>query len=214
MTESGRQNSSPRGGPAQPRQGGPRASPSKQSAQSQSDQPRPDQPRPDQPRPDQPRSDQPPRDTRPRATGRAAILAIFFCAVVLSLAYPVREYVAQRRQIDELEAQRAQIAKQLSRLETERRRLSEPSYIEQLARDRLHMCLPNQMCYVVIGPPARNRTSAAPKHTTEPWYAKLWSSVQLADGRPSPRPHSATWRPAGRHVAASRPAIRHAAAVS
>jgi cell division protein FtsB len=134
------------------------------------------------------------RDIRPRFTGRAAILAVFFCAVVLSLAYPVREYLAERKQIDELEVQRAQIARQLSRLEAERQHLRDPAYIEQLARDRLHMCLPNQMCYVVIDPAVRSRTTAAPKHAAEPWYAKLWSSVQLADGQPSPRPHAATRR--------------------
>lgn len=129
-------------------------------------------------------------------------MAVFFCAIVLSLAYPVREYIAERRQIDELEVQRAQIAKQLSRLEAERQRLRDPAYIEQLARDRLHMCLPNQMCYVVIDPAGRSKVSAAPKHVAEPWYAKLWSSVQLADGQSSPRPHPARRHAPVRHVAA------------
>jgi cell division protein FtsB len=135
-------------------------------------------------------SSPPSRQARPRFTGRAVILAIFFCAVVLSLAYPVREYIAERKQIDELEAQKAQIARQLSGLEAERQHLRDPAYIEQLARDQLHMCLPNQMCYVVINPAVRSRASASPEHAADPWYAKLWSSVQLANGQPAHRPHS------------------------
>ena len=36
-----------------------------------------------------------PRTTR--LTSRAAVLAVVVCAIALSLAYPVREYIAQRR---------------------------------------------------------------------------------------------------------------------
>ena len=32
-----------------------------------------------------------------RLTGRAAVLAVVICAIALSLAYPVREYIAQDR---------------------------------------------------------------------------------------------------------------------
>jgi hypothetical protein len=35
-----------------------------------------------------------PRATR--LTGRAAVLAVVICAIALSLAYPIREYVNQR----------------------------------------------------------------------------------------------------------------------
>ncbi|MGW2200146.1 hypothetical protein ACWCSH_48505, partial [Streptosporangium sp. NPDC001682] len=45
--------------------------------------------------------------TRPQLTGRAAVLAIVVCAIAMSLAYPIREYVAQRRQIAQLEQEKA-----------------------------------------------------------------------------------------------------------
>jgi len=45
-----------------------------------------------------------PRATR--LTSRAAVLAVVICAIVLSLAYPVREFMAQRQQIDQLVAQK------------------------------------------------------------------------------------------------------------
>jgi len=125
-----------------------------------------------------------PARSRPRFTGRAAILAVVLCAIALSLAYPVREYIAQRRQIDQLQAQRSQIALQLKRLEHEQRRLHDPAYIEQLARDRLHMCMPTQKCYVIIEPIPANAQATAARRDQAPWYARLWSSVQQANEQP------------------------------
>jgi cell division protein FtsB len=126
------------------------------------------------------------RDTRPHFTGRAAILAIVLCAIALSLAYPVREYIAERRQMDQLQVQGQQLTAQLNRLRSQQRKLTSAPYIEQQARDKLHMCLPTQMCYVIIGPKAP-RTVAA-RRTAMPWYSRLWSSVQEADQRPDRAP--------------------------
>lgn len=103
------------------------------------------------------------------------------CAIALSLAYPVREYIAERRQIDQLLAQRDQIALQRRLLQQEGRRLTNPAYIEQQARDRLHMCLPTQVCYVIIDPAKPGAKGGASQHDAMPWYAKLWSSVQEAN---------------------------------
>jgi cell division protein FtsB len=129
---------------------------------------------------------QPPE--RARFTSRAAVLAVVLCAIALSLAYPVREYIAQRRQIDQLQAQSAQTAAQLARLQAEAARLNDPAYIEQLARDRLHYCMPRQTCYVLIGgQPASNTAVAAAAVAGTPWYERLWSSVRQADQQPASR---------------------------
>jgi cell division protein FtsB len=103
------------------------------------------------------------------------------CAIALSLAYPVREYIAQRPQIDQLEARREAIAAALSRLQAEQQKLTSNAYVEQQARDRLHMCLPGQTCYVIINPrpPAAHVPPARVPST--PWYERLWDSVQKAD---------------------------------
>src|SRR5260370_42572471 len=85
----------------------------------------------------------------------------------------------------QLEAQRQSIAASLGRLEAEQRRLTSNAYVEQQARDRLHMCLPTQTCYVIISP----KQSAAPAETTHapgtPWYERLWKSLQQADKPPA-----------------------------
>ncbi len=123
----------------------------------------------------------PPERERARFTSRAAVLAVVLCAVALSLAYPVREYIAQARQIDQLHAQELQALAQLHRLQAEQHRLNEPAYIEQQARDKLHLCMPGQTCYVIIGAhPAGGRGPAAVAAGT-PWYDRLWGSVRQAD---------------------------------
>ena len=120
--------------------------------------------------------------TGPRFTSRAAVLAVVICAIALSLAYPVREYIAQSRQIDQLQAQRQMMLSQLASLGREQRRLNDPAYVEQQARDRLHLCLPGQTCYVIIGGgSARRRGGRRPR--PRPWYERLWHSVQQADRR-------------------------------
>ena len=121
-----------------------------------------------------------PRD-RARFTSRAAVLAVVICAIALSLAYPVREYVAQRRQIDQLQAENQVTAAQLSRLQAEAQRLGDPAYVEQQARDRLHLCMPGKTCYVIIGGQPATPSPPAAVVTTAPRYQRLWHSVRQAD---------------------------------
>jgi cell division protein FtsB len=119
---------------------------------------------------------------RPRFTSKAAVLAVVVCAIALSLAYPVREYVAQRRQIDQLDAQQQVIVTRLKSLEALQRQLSGTAYIERQARDKLHMCLPTQTCYVIIaGATPAGKAAPAHQEAASPWYQRLWSSVQQAD---------------------------------
>jgi cell division protein FtsL len=125
-----------------------------------------------------------PPPERARFTSRAAVLAVVICAIALSLAYPVREYIAQRRQIDQLQAQSQASTAELARLRAEAARLNDPAYIEQQARDRLHMCLPGSNCYVIIGGQAAGRGSAGSAAAGTPWYERLWHSVREADQGP------------------------------
>jgi cell division protein FtsB len=118
---------------------------------------------------------------RARLTSRAAVLAVVVCAIALSLAYPVREYIAQRRQIDQLQAQSAATTAELARLRAEAQRLNDPAYIEQQAQDRLHMCLSGANCYVIIGGRVAGRSSAVGAAAATPWYERLWHSVRQAD---------------------------------
>src|SRR3954452_1844734 len=120
---------------------------------------------------------------RPQLTGRAAILAVVACAIAMSLAYPIREYVAQRRQIAQLEQEKTAALQQLGKLVERRKQLEDPEYVKQQAKRRLHMCEPGAKCYVVLDDDQgkASATAAAESGAKAPWYLTLWESVQAAD---------------------------------
>ncbi|HEY1698103.1 MAG TPA: septum formation initiator family protein [Trebonia sp.] len=120
-----------------------------------------------------------------RLTGRAALLAVVICAIALSLAYPVREYIAQRQQIDQLLATQQTTAAQVKALQEQNTQLSQTQYIEQQAEDQLHMCFPNEQCYEVVSGNPASAAEAKPRASVAPWYDKLWKSVQRANAEPA-----------------------------
>jgi cell division protein FtsB len=121
-----------------------------------------------------------------KLTGRAALLAVVICAIALSLAYPVREYIAQRQQIDQLLALQQANAAQVQALEEQDGKLTQTSYVEQQAEDELHMCFPHEQCYEVVSGRSAQAALAKAKRqaVTSAWYATLWQSVQRADAEP------------------------------
>jgi cell division protein FtsB len=121
-----------------------------------------------------------------KLTGRAALLAVVICAIALSLAYPVREYIAQRQQIDQLLAEQQTMSAQVKALQAQDSQLSQTWYIEQEARDQLHMCFPQEQCYEVVSGQSAQASTTKPPAVATPWYAKLWDSVQKADA-PTPK---------------------------
>jgi len=128
----------------------------------------------------------PPVSPRPaRLTSRAAVLAVVICAVVLSLAYPVREYLAQRQQIGQLVAQRQTMLTQVKNLQAQEAKYSDRSYIEQLARQELDMCFPGTQCYVVESGQSVLGSAQPQQSGPAHWYAKRWQSVQQADASPA-----------------------------
>jgi len=102
------------------------------------------------------------------------------CGIALTLAYPVREYIADHRQIDQLAAQNARMAAAVKHQRAELRALASPARIEQEARDNLHMCFASQTCYEVIYP-VKAHATAKTLHAATPWYERLWQSVAAAD---------------------------------
>ncbi|WP_160050642.1 MULTISPECIES: septum formation initiator family protein [unclassified Nocardiopsis] len=116
-------------------------------------------------------------------TSRAAILALVVCVIALSLAYPLREYVAQRAQIAELRQERERMEESVGRLRQREEELSRDSYVEREARARLHYQYPDEIAYIVIRPDAEGdaEDEDGPR---QPWFLTLWRSVQEADSPP------------------------------
>ena len=127
---------------------------------------------------------------RPRFTSRAAVLIVVVCAIALSLAYPVREYIAQLHQIDQLRTQQEAITTQLRQLKAERDELGSTSYIEQQAQGRLQMCFPSQACYRIIPGTSPAAKTAAGHPVSTPWSRTSWPcrGPTRSAGRSWPRP--------------------------
>ncbi|MBA8948421.1 septum formation initiator family protein [Actinomadura namibiensis] len=123
------------------------------------------------------------RRANPALTSRAAILAVVVCAIALSLAYPVREYIAQRQEIAELQAEEREARKQVEQLAQRKQQLGDKSYIEREAKRRLHYCMPGEKCYIVLDGGGGNGQQASPggPASRPPWYETLWRSVETAD---------------------------------
>jgi cell division protein FtsB len=121
-------------------------------------------------------------------TTRAAILGLIVCALVVSAALPLREYLAQRGEIGRLEQQQAQQRDRVEALEAAKRQLEDPAFAMAEARRRLHFVLPGETAYVLIAPePGQAPAGANAEPLAEtagpeaPWFSQLWSSVQEAD---------------------------------
>lgn len=121
---------------------------------------------------------------RANLTGRAAVLALVFCVLAISLAYPLREYLAQRGEIGDYRAKVTDQQKRVADLEAAQRRWRDPAYVKAQARERLHFVMPGETQYVVLEPaeaPAPMQDAASmPVVTKRPWFGDLWSSVEAA----------------------------------
>lgn len=119
--------------------------------------------------------------SRPALTSRAAILALVVCVIALSLAYPLREYIAQRAEITELREENARTKENVADLEQRNDELQRRPYIEQEARTRLHYQYPDEKAYVVVGDDGGDTADKRATKSPDPWFTQLWKSVRKAD---------------------------------
>ncbi|MCF3134323.1 FtsB family cell division protein [Streptomyces olivochromogenes] len=118
---------------------------------------------------------------RSRLTGRAALLALVLCTMVVALAYPMRQYVSQRGEVADLRRQREQAAQRVEQLRDLKARWQDDAYAEQEIRRRLHYVMPGETGYVVIDPGAAKQTRAELGAADRPWYANVWDGVDKSD---------------------------------
>ncbi|KND35167.1 FtsB family cell division protein [Streptomyces acidiscabies] len=118
---------------------------------------------------------------RSRLTGRAALLALVLCTLVVALAYPMRQYVSQRAEIADLEREQEQARQKVEQLRDLKARWQDDTYAEQQIRQRLHYVLPGETGYVVIDPDAAKQARVDAGAADRPWYANVWDGVDKAD---------------------------------
>lgn len=114
-------------------------------------------------------------------TRRAAMFAIVVCALALSVAVPLRTYLAQRDEVQVQEQRQAELRVQVEQLEARKAQLGDPAQLEAEARRRLRYVMPGETPYIVELP-GDHDTGADGQPVQQPpqqqsWYGTLWNAV-------------------------------------
>ena len=118
---------------------------------------------------------------RSRLTGRAALLALVMCSLIVALAYPMREYVSQRAEIEDLQREQQQARERVERLRDLKARWQDDAYAEQRIRQRLHYVMPGETGFIVVDPHAAKQSRTDLGAADRPWYSNVWDGVDQAD---------------------------------
>jgi cell division protein FtsB len=137
---------------------------------------------------------------RNRLTGRAALLALVLCALVVALAYPTRQYIAQRSDIADQRREAQQAKEKVEQLREQKARWQDPEYVRTQARKQLHYVMPGEDGYSMVTPAptgdaaARHQAGGSPGDADaraaaahRPWYDNLWDGVDHADAAAAPK---------------------------
>jgi cell division protein FtsB len=124
---------------------------------------------------------------RPLVTGRAVLLGALVLLLALTLAGPVRQFLAGRAELVQLAAEGRELDARAESLAQELTRQADPAYAERQARERLTYVLPGDRLVVVVdGETVEGDagTVAPADADTGPssWYAGLMESLSAADG--------------------------------
>ncbi|WP_018335320.1 FtsB family cell division protein [Actinomycetospora chiangmaiensis] len=109
---------------------------------------------------------------------RAALLAVVVCALALTVAVPLRNYVSQRHELAAVAAQQQRLDAEAAQLRAERTAMDDPAHVEALARARLGYARPGETPYRVELPGDAGRVAAqaapiAPSEADLPWYTRV-----------------------------------------
>ncbi|MEG3627149.1 FtsB family cell division protein [Streptomyces poriticola] len=118
---------------------------------------------------------------RSRLTGRAALLALVVCSLVVALAYPIRQYVAQRAEIADLKQQKRQAQQRVEDLRDLKARWQDDAYAAQQIRLRLHYVLPGETGYIMRDPDTARQSRTGVGAADRPWYRNVLDGVDKAD---------------------------------
>jgi cell division protein FtsB len=137
-------------------------------------------------------------------TRQIAALGLALCAVALSLAYPLRNYLQQQATEQAAIAEQHQLEQQIADLQAQQAALQDPAYIKAEAKRRLQYVSPGDTVYVVKVPGPATPSPAAPgapdaagsgqtdsggtgsapsgAAPSQPWYATMWDTLEHGAG--------------------------------
>jgi cell division protein FtsB len=119
-----------------------------------------------------------------RLTRQIAVLGMVLAVVALSLAYPLRSYLAQRADLAAAVERQHELDQRITELQIQQAALADPNYIAAEAKRRLQYVRPGDTVYVVQAPdlaPA-DMADTAPTASGGPWYATLWDTLSHPPG--------------------------------
>ncbi len=130
---------------------------------------------------------------RPLFTGRAALLGGLVLLLALTLAGPMRQYLAGRAELAHLAAEGRELDQRVEDLQAQLARQADPAYSARQARERLTYVLPGDRLIVVVDGEAvegdaGTLADAATADEPLPWYEGLMKSLAVADGDPAAEP--------------------------
>jgi cell division protein FtsB len=123
---------------------------------------------------------------RPLVTGRAVLLGAVVLILALTLAGPIRQYLAGQAELEQLAAEGRELDQRAADLREQLERQSDPAWTERQARERLTYVLPGDRLVVVVDGEAvegdaGTLESVGPDEEL-PWYESLMQSLADADG--------------------------------
>jgi cell division protein FtsB len=123
---------------------------------------------------------------RPLVTGRAVLLSALILLLALTLAGPIRQYLAGQAELEQLAAEGRALDARAADLREQLERQADPAYTERQARKRLTYVLPGDRLVVVVDGEAvegdAGTLSDAGRDADVPWYEGLMQSLADADG--------------------------------
>ncbi len=119
-----------------------------------------------------------------RVSGRAAALGVLLLALTLAYAFPLRVYLAQQAEINQLESDQRAQREHIQQLVDQIARWEDEEYVIAQARSRLQLVKAGERIYVVGVVPTATEESGPVAQST--WYQQVWSSLQTADNPPVP----------------------------
>lgn len=123
---------------------------------------------------------------RPLFTGRAVLLGALVLILALTLAGPIRQFLAGRAELVQLAAEGEQLDRRVAELADQLERQADPAFAERQARERLTYVLPGDRLIMVVdgeaveGEPVDAGTGTPPDEPAT-WYEGLLESLATAD---------------------------------
>lgn len=120
------------------------------------------------------------------STKRAAVLAVVVCALALTVAVPLRNYVTQRQELAAVTEQQRVLAAEVDELTRQRAQLADSAEVAAQARSRLGYVMPGDVPYVVQLPSEPNDGRRAGAGPGAPWFRVLWRELAAGPQETSP----------------------------